>query len=398
MEVKGLFSIFGVKSPLFNTPKSTSNLVRPSFENFIDYVRLDYNEFNNTDIITELLENRLSELHGVKNVVTVVNGLWGLVLSIYALKLEGKTEIIMPSMTYRRMADIAAWLEMTPCFCDVNLNSLSITSDFVEKAINSNTALILATHPIVNVLEINELQGVAKKHNIPLLFDSVEASYAQFEGKMVGGFGNAECFSLHASKFLNGFEGGYITTNDDQLAQKLRVLRNNGNELVKNSEYATGLDMKLNKFHSAMTLASLDGIDIQVDNNKKKFYYYEELLSTISQVSLIKYSKSECRSFKNILIKLNEDWPIDRDLTIRLLHAENIIARPYYYPALHSKKYSFKTISTNLSNSDYLQYHYLLLQCGEFVTTKDIEKIVATLRLILDNSHFLNELKMAGQL
>lgn len=394
MEIKNQLAYFGNK-PLFESPRSTSNLIKPSLSGFLDYIKPVYQRgrgIGGLNDVTLMLEERLASVHGVKNCITTVNGLWGLVLSIHALKLKGKNEIIMPSLTYRRMADIAAWLNLTPNFCDVDSKTLAVTAVDIEKSINANTALIMAPHPIVNTLNVKEIEELGKKHNIPVLFDSVEASYAEFSGVRVGNFGNAECFSMHASKFLNGFEGGYITTNDDELAIELRVLRNEGVMLDNSNTLKTGIDGTLNEIHAAMTLASVDNIESQIEHNKKNFYKYKELLNDIPEITLVEYSDTELRTFKNILIELNDTWPLDRNLTIDLFHAENMVVRPYYYPPLHKKEHQFETISSELHNSEILQHKYLLMPCGKFVNEDDIIKIVSFLKIVRDNALEIKEL------
>ena len=175
------------------------------------------------------------------------------------------------------MADIAAWLNLTPHFCDVDKDTLGISLETASKSINENTALILAPHPIVNMCDISGIEKLAKEHHLPLLFDSVEASYADYNGKCIGAFGDAECFSVHASKFLNGFEGGYITTNNYELAQRLKIARNNG--IDKNEKILSfGMNGQLNEMHAAMTLACLDNLDKQLSHNKEIFFTYKELL------------------------------------------------------------------------------------------------------------------------
>src|SRR5690606_22889358 len=123
--------------------------------------------------------------------------------------------------------------------------------------------------------------------------------------------------------FLNGFEGGYITTNSKPLADKLRIIRNNGVNDQFGLVEGPGIDGKLIELHAAMTLASLDDKDNQIERNKSRFLKYKKELSGISGLTLIEYSLTEKRSFKNILVRLEKDWPLSRDLTIKILQAEN---------------------------------------------------------------------------
>ncbi len=374
--------------PVFKTPRSTSNLVKPDKQNFLNYVRQVYGEhstLSGLNSLTGQLEERLAVEHGSKHCITMVSGLWGIVMTMNALRLEGKNEVIMPSFTYRRMAHMAAWLDMVPHFCDVDYETQSVRASDMESCINDNTGLLLAPHPIVNLCDIDSLLELSKKTGIPILFDSVEASFAEHKGKKIGSFGNAECFSLHASKFLNGCEGAYITTNDDKLAHKLSLIRNNGVNEKTHMLESFGMDGKLIELHSAMTLASLDDKDAQIERNKERFLKYKTELKGVKGLTLLEYSMQEKRGFKNIIVKLEKEWPVSRELTIKILQAENMVVRPYYYPPLHLKEKGMKTIIGDLTNTEILKEEFMLLPCGEFVSLEDIEIVVKYLKYICDN-------------
>ncbi|ULC60558.1 aminotransferase class I/II-fold pyridoxal phosphate-dependent enzyme [Flaviramulus sp. BrNp1-15] len=388
MEQKLAF--FG-NSPVFKKPRSTSNLIKPNLDSFINYIKPYYEKGSlaEDNLLIQNLEKRLALIHGAKHCVAVCNGLWGLVLAINELKLKDKTEIIMPSLTYRRMADIAAWLKMIPHYCDIEIKTLGISAKSVKNAINDNTALILAPHPIVNLCDIDGLLNISEKYKLPILFDSVEASYASYKGKPIGTFGDAEVFSVHASKFLNGFEGGYITTNNADLARKLKAARNFG--IDDNQELITlGIDGKMIAPHAAMTLACLDLLDNQIKKNKARFYKYKELLENVKGIDLVEYDSTERRSFKNILVKLNKKWPYSREFTLKILQKENMVVRPYYFPPLHKKEPTYPTIIGELKNTELLMNKYMLFPCGEFVDIEDIEIIVEYLVYLERNSKHIN--------
>lgn len=369
-------AIFGGRKA-FETPKSTSNLVRPSKENFLSYLLPDLRDGNlgHDSRLIDQFETRLASWHQANHCVSVVNGLWGLVLTIDAMRISSRREIIMPSMTYRRMADIAAWLKLTPHFCDVDAETGAICPLSVESCINEQTALILAPHPIVHLCDIEAMLELGKRYDIPVLFDSVEAVYATHAGRPVGSFGT-EVFSMHASKFLNGFEGGYITTDNEELAEKLRFSRT---PLHMDSGPMNAL---LPAPHAAMTLASLDDVPRQIEDNKLRFNAYEELLENFPALRLIKYSNKEQRNFKNIIVEISRDWILSREEIIKILQSENMVVRPYYYPPLHMKKTVYPTIYGDLPNTQLLMNNRILLPCGDFVTKEDIKVVVDYLKFI----------------
>jgi dTDP-4-amino-4,6-dideoxygalactose transaminase len=208
------------------------------------------------------------------------------------------------------------------------------------------------------------------------MFDSVESVYEECTAGRVGGFGGAECFSLHASKLLNGFEGGYVTTNDTALATKLATLRDG------RSTSSGSLDARLADVHAAMALANLDELDAQVERNRERYELYRRLLDAIPGVRLVEFDQSRRTSFKNIVIEFLDDWPLPRSLTIEILNAENVLARAYYSPPLHAKPMAYPHIPADLPQTDRLAERFALLPCGEFVTLGDIEEVIKLLSLI----------------
>lgn len=378
-------ALFG-GAPAFAEVRSTSNLVQPDIETFFAYARrsFDSRRLTNNGPLVQLLEVRLAELHQARFCVSFCNGLWGLVLAMACLAKEGCSEIIMPSLTYRRMADIAAWLRLTPRFCDVSRDTLAPSVADVEACMNERTALILVIHPIVHLADIDGFTALAAKWRLPLLFDSVEAAYASHRGKMIGAFGNAECFSMHASKLLNGFEAGYLTTDDEDLALRLRKMRAFGFFGQDNVD-ELGLNAKLNEIHAAMALASLDDLEDQVRRNCGRFHAYRDALQGLKGVDLVAYDEAEKRGFKNILVELTESWPLTRAQTLRIMHAENMLARPYYSPPLHMRKTAYPTAFGPLPTTELLSERYMLLPSGEFLDVPDVQVVVDLLRFLQDS-------------
>jgi dTDP-4-amino-4,6-dideoxygalactose transaminase len=374
-------AIFGGAS-VFDKPKSTSNLVRPEFDKFMAYSRLffDQHHYTNNGPNVKLLEQRLAAFHETGHCVTFTSGFWALVLAISALALKGKTEIVMPSLTYRRMPDIASWLNLTPRFCEVEPSTLAMSADTARPCVNDNTALILAVHPVVNSCGADGLVALAAEKNVPLLFDSVESIYESVAGRKVGGFGNAEAFSLHACKLLNGFGGGYLTTNDADLADQLRLRRGFGFKGVDNVVVPGGMNAKLNEVHAAMALASLDGVEDQVARNRQRYAHYKYLLSNVPGVRLLEFDERERPAYKNIVVELLDEWPLPRAETINVLTAENILARAYYSPPLHQKAGLHE--GHDLPVTDVLAQKFVNLPCGHLVSEEDIAEIVGVLGFI----------------
>ena len=379
-------AVFG-GAPTFERARPTSNLVRPNVESFLAYSRLffDQHRFTNGGPAVRLLEKRLAEFHGVKHCVALANGFWTLVIAMRCLALPGRREVIMPSLTYRRLADVTAWAGLTPRFCEVDEATLAISPKAAAACINSETALLMGVHPIVNCCDVDGLETVSQRSKIPLLFDTVESNYETYRGDRVGRFGRAECFSLHASKLLNGFEGGYLTTNDDELAQRVGYMRGFGFK-GQDTVIDFGNNAKLNEVHASMALAALDDLPDQVRRNESRYRCYQRLLAEFLEVRLIEFDEREVTSFKNIVVELRDSWPIDRAATLRLLNSEGVLARAYYAPALHQKKTSYETRFDDLHLTERLAERFMNLPCGEHVSHDDIESVVLLLKFIRDNA------------
>lgn len=375
-------------SSLFTAPRSTSNLLQPDIEKFLDYSRLFYEaeQFTNNGPAARLLEKRLAAFHGVAHCLVFASGFWAIALTMYCLARFGRDEVIMPSLTYRRMADIAAWLPLKPHYCDVDPETLAMTPESVAACINERTALILGAHPIVNCCDARGLEDLGRAHDIPVLFDSVESVYETVPDGRVGGFGEAECFSLHACKLLNGFGGGYLTTNNSDLVRRLSALRTFGFTAPDSVGLKGGLNAKLNEMHAAMALASLDDLEDQIDLNRERYDAYKKQLAGQSGVKLVRFDETQRSGFKNIVVELTHDWPLSRDITVRLLNAENILARVYYAPPLHIKSDHIPHEMTDLSETSHLAESFVNMPCGQRVSVEDIERIVAFLLFLQDNA------------
>jgi dTDP-4-amino-4,6-dideoxygalactose transaminase len=377
-------ALFG-GSPVFAVAKSTSNLLQPDFARFMAHsdLFLQARQYIDGGPAVELLERRLAEFHQAAHCVTFCSGFWALALTIAALAIPGKREIIMPSLTYRRMPDIAAWIGLTPRFCEVDAATLAVNAMTVAAQISDDTALILAPHPIVNSCDVHGLMQLAHERGLPLLFDSVESVYESMAEGRVGSIGHAEAFSLHACKLINGFGGGYVTTNDSALAQQLVSLRHYGMDANGNVTLAHGMNASLNEMHAAMALASLDDVEQQVERNRERYYTYRRRLAGVPGIRLLDFDERHATGYKNIVVELLDGWPLSRELTIHILNAEKILARVYYSPPLHRRPMDITSIPAQLPVTDRLAERFVNLPCGHLVSPQDIEQIVDILGFIV---------------
>jgi dTDP-4-amino-4,6-dideoxygalactose transaminase len=376
--------------PLFAQAKPTGNLYRPEIESFLRYSRLFYQNKRYADGgLCRMLDQRLAKFHAVERAVSINSGFWGHVLAMSALALPGRREIIAPAFGYRRTDDMIAWAGYVPHFCDVDRETLGASVDTIKTALNDSTALILAPHPMVNCCDAKGIADFGRAQGIPVVFDSVEAGYRAYQGGRIGGFGDAEVFSMHATKLLNAFEGGYITTNDRRLADQLDNMKRCGFIGEGRVEDGNAFNAELNEMHAAMALASLDEVDEQIVVNKKKYDRYIAGLRNMEGLKIVEHKESERPDYRLIVVRIGDAWPLSRDDTLRLLEAENILARPYYTP-LHHRLVEYSRVCPDLPVTEAIFRKFMVLPSGAHVSEDDVEKIVGVLASISRHGSELN--------
>jgi dTDP-4-amino-4,6-dideoxygalactose transaminase len=376
------FSLFD-EQPLFAEAKPTGNLYRPSIDKFLRYSRVFYQSKLYTDEgeLCRLLELRLAEFHAVERAVSVSSGFWGHVLAMAALALPRRREIIAPAFGYRRTDDMIAWAGFVPHFCDVDPETLGISVNSIKAALNDRTALILAPHPMVNCCDAQGIENFGREQGIPVVFDSVEAAYRNYNNRRIGGFGDAEVFSTHSTKLLNSFEGGYITTNNGQLADRLDHMKRFGLVGAETVKDGHALNAKLNEVHAAMALASLDEVDGQVALHRRKYDLYVAGLRNIDGLRLLEHKESQRPDYRLIVVRIGDSWPLSREDTLRLLEAENVLARPYYAP-LTNKIVEYPRVCPELPVTEAIVQDFMVLPSGAHVSEDDVEKIIDLLTTI----------------
>ena len=374
------FAVAGGK-PVFDTVKPTSNLVKPNKETFLNY--LFQSKSRETEKLSSLLEDRLANFHQVKHCIVLNSGFWALAVLVKILSKNSNPEVIIPSLTYRRLGDVVAWCDKTPVFCDVDKSTLALSRETVEGNVNSQTSLIIGVHPVGNHVDIDGLEAISQRQKIPLIFDSVESVAEEHNGKVLGASGDAEIYSLGASKLINGFEGGYITTNDCDLAKRLRSYQSDAGE-------RTSLTLKLPDVHIAAALSGLDDLAAQQKRNNQRYETYERELCHITSLKLKRQDPKTKPSHKNIIVELKPDWPFSLTETLNVLNAENILARAYS-PPITEQAPSYKFKAADLPVTKWAMERFISMPCGHLVDAHDIEIICATLSSMINFSSGLKD-------
>ncbi|MFN9739004.1 MAG: DegT/DnrJ/EryC1/StrS family aminotransferase [Pseudomonadota bacterium] len=294
---------------------------------------LDRRWLTNNGPLVQELERRLAAHLGVRHVVAMCNGTVALEIAIRALGLRG--EVILPSYTFVATAQALQWQEITPVFADIDPATHNLDPAAVERMITPRTTGIIGVHLWGRAAPIDELAEIARRHQLALMFDAAHAFGATYRGRRVGAFGRAEVFSFHATKFFNTFEGGAVTTNEDDLARAMRYMRNFGFEDFDRVVHP-GTNGKMPEICAAMGLTNLDVLPAVVEANRAHHRRYTDALSAIPGLRVLPYDAAEASNFQYVVAELDRDFPVPRDAIVAALHAEGILARKYFWPGCHN--------------------------------------------------------------
>ena len=289
---------------------------------------------NNGPLVVEF-EKRVAGHLGVKHCIAMCNGTIALEIAIRALGMTG--EVIIPSYTFVATAHALHWQGITPVFADIDPDTHNLDPAAVRRMITSRTTGIIGVHLWGRPAPVEALQAIADEHGLQLMFDAAHAFGCSHGGKMIGSFGRAEVLSFHATKFFNTFEGGAVVTNDDALAETMRLMRNFGFAGFDNVIHP-GTNGKMVEVCAAMGLTNLDYIDTVIDANHRNHDAYAAALAGIEGVRLLSFDTTSKNNFQYVVLEVTEGGAVRRDAILAALHAENVLARKYFWPGCHRMK------------------------------------------------------------
>jgi dTDP-4-amino-4,6-dideoxygalactose transaminase len=328
------------------------------------------------------LEARVAAMAGVKHCIAMCNGTIALQTAIRALGLQG--EVILPSFTFVATAHALQWEGITPVFCDIGAEGHNIDPARVEELVTPRTTGILAVHLWGRPCDTEALAELAARHRLKLFYDAAHAFGCSKGGRPIGGFGEAEVFSFHATKFVNSGEGGAVVTDDDGLADRLRLTRSFGfsgyDRVVR-----LGTNGKMSELAAAMGLTSLESAAEFVGVNRRNYHLYRRELSGLPGVEVMSYDESERCNYQYVVLEIDARRSgIGRDRLIEILHAEKVYARRYFYPGCHRME-PYLTLtpdaSGRLPRTERVATRVLALPTGTAVGPEEVKAICAIVRL-----------------
>lgn len=313
-------------------------LVRPTLPPYDELAR-EVVELFDTGMLTkgkhlQAFEGRLADYLEVRHAVGVASCTLGLLLTYHGLGLRG--EVIVPSFTFMATVHPLLWLGVEPVFVDIDSHTWNVDPAKVEAAITERTSAIVAVHNFGNPAPIAELEAVAQRHDLRLVFDAAHGAGARYRGRPVGGFGDAEVFSLSPTKLLVAGEGGIVATNDDDLAEHIRLGREYGNPGDYDSRFP-GLNARLPEFNALLGNRSLDMLEESAECRNRIAAAFRERLGRLPGLTFQRIHPEGRCSYKDFSLLVDEErFGLTRDQLSAALRAENIDTRKYHHPPVHT--------------------------------------------------------------
>lgn len=276
-------------------------------------------------------ERETARLLEVKHCIAVANATLGIQLLVHAMGIRRK--VIMPSFTFIATPHAVLWQGAQPMFCDVQADNHTLDAQKVRAAMSPDVDAILGVHLWGGPCDIDALQGIADEWRVPLIFDAAHAFGSSYKGRKLGSFGAAEVFSLHATKGINGIESGFITTANDELAARLKALRNYG-FTEEGVIGGLGINAKMNEISAAMALSNIPHFESLSGHNHRIRSAYEEGLARVPGVRVHSH-EILARNDHYAVFSLASPGQSARDKLLDMLKAENVLARRYFWPGCH---------------------------------------------------------------
>ncbi len=304
----------------------------PGFEEYIEEIRSmwDSRWLTNMGPKHREFQEKLKEYLGVENIDLLTNGHMALELTLQAMNLQG--EVITTPFTFASTTHAIVRNGLTPVFCDINPDDFTMDVEKLESLITDYTCAILPVHVYGNICNIEEIERIARKYELKVIYDAAHTFGETYKGRGIGSFGDASCFSFHATKVFNSLEGGAVCYRDQGFGNAIYELKNfgiHGPEEVS----AVGANAKMNEFCAAMGLCNLRHVEEEIGKRKKAAERYRSHLEGIEGLQLNAVQKDVKQNYAYFPVVFEEKaFGASREEVFERLAENGIGARKYFYP------------------------------------------------------------------
>lgn len=332
----------------------------------------------------EMLEGIISDYLNIKHCIAVSSGTAALHLALIALGINPGDEVIVPDFTFPATANVVELVGAKSKFVDINLDNFCIDENKIQESITERTKAIIPVHEFGQSANMDEIVNIAKKYNLKIIEDAACALGTEYKGKKVGTIGDIGCFSLHPRKAITTGEGGIIATNNGELAEKIKVIRNHGISYLngKIEFIAAGFNYRMTEMQAAIGIIQMKKIKNIIEYRKFISKRYEELLKDEDNLVLPKddYGTHIYQTYHILL-----DNKFSRDLIKDKLKENGIESNLGAY-AIHVQQYykeKYESDDQALKNSLFAYKQGLALPIYHKISVGKIKYICEHIKAIL---------------
>lgn len=340
---------------------------------------LDSTWISSTGKYVERFESTFADFCGTRYAISCCNGTVALHLALVALGLKSGDEVIVPTLTFVATANAVRYCGATPVFIDVDPETWTIDPSLIEQKITSRTRGIIVVHLYGQPADLDPILDLASRHSLFIVEDAAEAHGAEYKGNKVGSLTLVGAFSFYGNKAITTGEGGMLTTNDDELAAKLRLLRGQGMDSQKRYWHPViGYNYRMTNVAAAVGLGQLEKVDWHLERRATVANWYKKALSDIGGVMWQSEQGWSRRIYWMFSIVL-EGNAGDRDDAMAHLHDDGIETRPLFYPLHLLPPYQKEGEPADYPVAEQISYNGFSLPTWAGLTYDDVNYVAESL-------------------
>jgi perosamine synthetase len=346
---------------------------------------LEANFINEGPLVTQF-ENEIVKLIGAKHAIATTSGTAAIFLSLKALGIGHGDEVIVPDITFIATANAVDLCGAKPILADIDPKTFNINPLAIKKAITPKTKAIVPVHVTGRGADMETILAIAKKHNLFVVEDAAEALGSKHQGKYLGTFGDAGCFSFSANKTISTGQGGMIVTNSDELYAKLRPLKDQGRPVRGTGgddlHNTIGYNFRMTDIQAALGLGQFTHLKERISRMRRNYELYLENLKNVKGVAFFEKDADALPQWTDIITD-------KRDELVEFLKQHGADCRKYWLP-IH-RQLAYKQPDDNFPNSTALSPQCLWLPSAFTLTDEDVLFVCQTIKNFfkIDNSHLI---------
>lgn len=327
-------------------------------------------------------EKEFTNFVKMKHSIAVNSGTAALHTAIVGACIKLGDEVILPSFTFVATAEAVVMAGAQPVFVDINPETYNISPKEIEKAITKKTKAIIPVDLYGLPADMQQIREIADKHGLVIIEDAAQAHGATYNGKPAGAFADAACWSFYASKNMTTGEGGMITTNNDELAEKLRFMRNHG-EKEKYKSLMLGYNYRMPEIQAAIGCVQLKRLPKFLAKRSENAKRLTEKLKKAKRLQLPKKPKGCKHSWYLYTVRMKGAKKEERDKVVKELRRKGIGAEVYYMYPVHLMSYYRKFGKYRLPETEKIAEQVFSLPIHPGVTAEQIDFIGETVLHLL---------------